>query len=197
VAQPQTAEEELLKICLTSMFENSFYESNGQLAERVVQYLQQVDGDYILKLAIFSRNYGLRSINHFLIARYVQNYRGKLSRKKLQNALQKMIWRPDELGEILGALKLLNGGKFVFPNALKSIFGDILENQFDEYQLGKYQNKGDIKICDIINLGHYKGDKIDKLMKGKIETPDTREKDMSSGGDKKEVFTEKLKKRKL
>lgn len=189
------AKQEIIKMCVTSLLENKFYESGEDQIKRLQSYLENVDADFVLKVAIFSREYGLRSINHFITAWYVKNYAGQEGiRGKLTRFLNKIVRRPDELGEILGALTYLNGGKFVFPNSLKIAFGEVLK-KFDDYQLAKYRNKGDIKLYDIINLGHYKG--YEKLMTGKLKSAETWEKKLSSGEEKDKAFTELLKENKL
>jgi len=196
VAKSMKPEEELLKLCLTSFLEKSFYQTAEETIERLVWYLEKVNKDFVLKVAIFSRIYWLRSINHFIVAWYVKNYSGNLSRSKLSSALKKMIRRPDELWEILWALKFINKWKFVFPNSLKFAFWEVIQ-KFDEYQMDKYKNKWDIKLYDIINLWHYKGEFIDKLMKWQLKKAERWENKLSAWEDKKSSFTSLLSEWKL
>ena len=59
---------------------------------------------------------------------------------------------------------VIDSKKTIIPNAMKVAFKELLEG-FDEYKLGKYKNKGEMKLHDIVNLVHAKGPLIDKLMK--------------------------------
>lgn len=190
---------ELVKLCLTSFLEKTFYETAEETMERIIAYAKWVDQDFLLKLAIFSRDYGLRSINHLLAAIYIVNNSGKTwVRQKFSKFLNKMIRRPDEMGEILGAFNaLIESEKTIIPNILKVSFKELLETKFDKFQLQKYKNKWDFKLHDIVNLVHAHNDNIDLLMKWDIGTADTWESRLSAGQDKWEAFGQLIAENKL
>lgn len=193
-------EVELVKLCLTSFMQNTFYETAEETIDRIITYYDNIkDKDFVLKLAIFSRDYGLRSINHLLTALYVAKQRGADGiRDTLSRFLHSMVKRPDEYAEILWALKYLNDDKFVMPNSLAIAIKEDLESwKFDEYKLAKYRNKGDKKLHDIINMVHAKWAHIDKLMKWELQSAETREKKLSAGEDKKSTFAELMAEGKL
>ena len=194
---------EIIKLCLTSFMDNTFYESQASIIARLNWYIESIfmrkEPQFILKLAIFSRNYGLRSINHYLIAYWIlKNLWVGWIRDTLVKVLSKMVRRPDEFWEILWAIKFINWGKAYFPMALKKAIKIILESgKFDEYQIAKYRNKWDLNLFDLVNLTHPKWEIFDKLMTGTLESADTWEVWLSTGWDKKEVFERQLRENKL
>lgn len=195
-----TDKVELIKICLTSFLEKTYYETQTDIIERIQSYVRDIDSYFILQLAIFSRDYWLRSVNHLLTALWIQKEMGKpWMRIKLYNFLNKMIKRPDELWEIIAAyngIVYTKKGKTIIPNSLKWAMSKLFENnKFSEYQLSKYKNKWFLRIHDIINMIHAKWQ--DKIMKWELETPNTWEVRLSIWEDKNKVFTELLDTNKL
>lgn len=190
---------ELVKLCLTSFLEKTYYESAEDVIQRIVDYSKTINQTFLLKLAIFSRNYGLKSINHLLAALFVINNSWIVwTRKMFTSFLKKMVKRPDELWEILWAFNsLIDEEKLVVPNMMKVAFKEVLENNFSKYQLQKYKNKGNFKLHDIVNLVHAKGEFIDLLMKWEIGSADTRETKLSAGESKQEAFEDLIDKNKL
>lgn len=191
-------EVELVKLCMTSLLEDTFYETSSETIERIKEYVNKVDWDFLLRLALFSRDYGLRSINHLLISLYIQKYRWTLDRNKLYRVLDRMIKRPDEMIEILGALNYLEW-KFVYPNSLKSVYRRFLNSdKFDAYQLMKYKNrKGIISLYQLVNLTHPKSKLIDAFVKWNLERSDTWESRISKSGNNSEDWEELMNKNKL
>lgn len=202
-----SAKAELLKICLTSFLGKTFYETPADTMRRVSEYADALinagEGAFIPKLAVFSREYGLRSVNHYLAAYYVYRMRGRQGfRDELSAFLRKLVWRPDELGEIVGALTHINGSeKPVFPNSLKSAFAELLSSgKFSDYQLAKYKNAGGFKTVDIVKLSHPAKcpESVGLLMKGKLPSADTWETAISKpGADKKAEFERLLSEEKV
>jgi hypothetical protein len=44
-------------MCLTSFIEDSFYEKHDDKIKRIQEYVKNIDVNFILKLALFSREY--------------------------------------------------------------------------------------------------------------------------------------------
>ena len=190
--------EELVKLCLSSFVENTFYETSEEKIERLASYMANIDNTFLMKLAIFSREYGLRSVNHLIAGALVHKMAGiRNSRTTYMRFIDKLVKRPDELWEILAAYNMFStADRFFVPHIIKSAFKNKLEN-FSEYSLSKYKNKWAIKIHDICNLVHPKSEAISRLMKWELKPADTWEVQLSAGADKKETFTNLMKEKSL
>lgn len=188
-------------MCLTSFLQSDYYEKDSDKITAIQDLVSKLDADWVMKLAIFSREYGLRSINHILFVEASKAFYGKKgAREKLTTYLSKMIRRPDELLDIVGYYALRNGQNFnsiVLPNALKHAVKVSLEG-FNDYQIAKYKGKGDaINLYDLVNMVHAKGETISKLMTGTLEAADTWEVELSKNGNTKEGWTRLLAEKKL
>jgi len=65
---------ELIKAAFTSMVNETYYEKSDDLVKRLDDLVSRLpDKDFALKLAIYARDNGLRSINHLIIALYIQH----------------------------------------------------------------------------------------------------------------------------
>jgi TROVE domain-containing protein len=75
--------------------------------------------------------------------------------------------------------------------------------KFDEYQLGKYDRGGPVKLRDVLFLSHAKprdaaqASVWKKLVWGRLATPDTWEVALSAGADKREAWERLLREQKL
>jgi hypothetical protein len=49
--------KEIIKMCLTSLLEGKFYETAKDQIDRLISYMNLVDPDFLLKVALFSREY--------------------------------------------------------------------------------------------------------------------------------------------
>jgi hypothetical protein len=191
-------ETELIKLCLTSFLEKTFYETQKDLMNRLDTYINNTPSDFILKLAIFSRNYWLRSINHYLTAKWILIENWKVGmRAKLKSALMKILRRPDEFWKIIKTIEYIKWESYI-PNSLKNVIKDILASwKFDEYQISKYKSKWDINLYDLVNMTHPKWEIFNKLMTWTLKPADTWEVWLSTWWDKKETFTNQLQNNKL
>ncbi len=173
-----TPKAELLKLALTSMFENTYYENIDTLVERVQKYVNKVDAEWLLKLSIFGRNYGLKSINHFLFVLAVDKLTWvKNSRQLVENAFKQFVWTPNDIIEILNFYKAYTGKKpnKLLKNAIKKIFEN---NVFDIYQIAKWESrfknqkkngKSFYNLVDVVRLVHPNNNDItNKLVYNKL-----------------------------
>lgn len=193
--------QELIKICLISFLQKDYYESEQLKLEIIQDLVSKLDPEWCMKLAIFSREYGLRSVNHVLFVEAASHMYGKQGvREKLSFYLSKIVRRPDELIDIVGYYALRNGHNFnsiILPNALKEAVKAKL-SEFNQYALAKYRGKGDaINLYDLVNMVHASSDAITQLMNGTLAPADTWETEISKNGNNKESWDRLLAEKKL
>jgi 60 kDa SS-A/Ro ribonucleoprotein len=117
----------------------------------------------------------------------------------VSDTIQKTINRPDELTELLAIY--WKDGKRPISKQMKIGLGKAFE-KFDEYQLAKWNREGDIKLRDVLFLVHAKPSKereelYKRLANNELATPDTWESRLAGGENKKDVFEDLLKRKKL
>jgi hypothetical protein len=178
------------------LWENSFYESGVSIADRIASLVQQVDDTSVKLLAYEARDkMKLRHVPLLLVR--------ELARRKgsnVANTLAHVIQRPDEITEFLAIY--WKDGKCPLSAQVKKGLAKAF-NKFNEYQLAKYDREGAIRLKDALFLSHAKPedkaqeDLWKRLIDSKLAVPDTWEVGLSTGGDKREVFTRLLKERKL
>lgn len=184
-ARKTTGMEELRRAALSClMWENTFYESGSDLAERLANCVPRVDpeelGGFIVDLRT---EYNLRHVPLFLVTEMCKYDSHK---EYVRRIIQLMVTRPDDVTELLAMW--WKDGKKPLSMQLKRGIADVLGN-FTEYQLGKYQNKGAIKLVDVFNVVHPKPPSAThkklwkKFIDGKIATPDTWEVELSKNGN--------------
>ncbi len=180
------------------LWEDTFYESGNEIAQRIANLVPQVSHQEVAELAIEARDrLHLRHVPLFLLR--------ELARRKgtgpiLEKALAHVIQRADELAEFLAMYwkakrqPLAAGVK----RGLAAAFG-----KFDEYRLAKYDRANKIKLRDVLFLVHAKPKDAaqaalwKRLVEGELATPDTWEVELSAGKDKKETFERLLREGKL
>lgn len=188
----QTPELELVSILLTSFAKDQFYRSADDTFERIKQLIVLCDKKFIAQAAIYARTkFGMRSITH-VVASELAKYIG--GQPWAQNFYQAIVYRPDDMLEILSYHKAKNGK---YSNAMKKGFAKAF-NKFGEYELAKYrgENKG-VKLVDTVNVVHPKSTEKNKkalndLMNGTLKSIDTWESKLTQAGQKAENNDEKL-----
>lgn len=192
-AYQMTDKEKLVTQVLTSLFnENKFYKDNSEDIVNTVQRVIKEDPKFIANLCIYTRKeMHLRTISQVLIGELAKANEGK---PYVRNAMNNCILRVDDMTEIL-AYYINKYGKPI-PNSIKKGIGDKLLN-FDEYQLAKYNRSSNaVKLKDLLCLVHPKAkdeeqnDMFKRLLEDKLKTPITWETQLSSRGNKKEVWEE-------
>lgn len=197
-AVKQSAKEELAFAVMTSFIESSYYEKKDARIGRIktlVEKVAKTDPLFVAKLAVVTRReFHMRSSSQALLAELSRVHRGD---SLVQRAIVELSERPDDLIEIAAYLKK------PLPNAVKKGIAKAI-GQFDAYQLAKYRAEGkNWSLVDLFNLVRPKAaDKAQaemwaKLIKGELKNTSTWESKLSAGGDKKEVFSELLDKKKL
>lgn len=151
--------EELVSTVMTTFLNNSYYESEEEIVNRIHNLIEKVDPLFVAKLALYARNEGnLRSVTHLVSAELAKYISGTDWGKRFYD---KIVVRPDDMSEILSAYANINGMKQddikKIPNAMKRGFKSALE-KFDPYRLDKYKMKRrSVSLIDLIRLFHPKG----------------------------------------
>ena len=190
----QNPKLELISLLLTSFVKDKFYESESEQLQRLRNLVFSIpDKKFIAKAAIYARTkFGMRSITHALAGELINAVK---TQQWVKNALAQIIYRPDDMTEIL-SYHMANYGKPI-PNNLKKGLALALE-KFDAYQLAKYRGEGkSIKLVDIVNIAHPKpaNDERAKLYKdlltGNLKSIDTWEVKLTQAGQKAKDEEEK------
>lgn len=194
--------EELVSTVMTTFLENSYYEGQKEIVDRIEKLLDKVDPLFAAKLAIYARNNGnLRSVTHLISAYITKNLQNKDWAKRFYN---KIVIRPDDMTEILSAYAHLNGMNDndikKIPNSIKKGFKTALE-RLDAYQIDKYKMKRrSFSLVDLVRLFHPKATQKNaeayrRLIEGKslsgLYESKILEKEMTKAGQKTKDMTEK------
>lgn len=175
----QSAKLEAVSLVLTSFVRDRFYSKASDDLTRLKSLTEQVDTEFLAKLAIFARKeFGMRSITHALAGYLAPKLSGKEYAKRFY---EKVVHRVDDMMEIVAVIK--SQSTKCIPNAVRKGFKKAF-SQFDAYQLAKYraENK-DIKLVDIVNLVHPKHTPaLQKLVDGELKNEKTWEAQLSESG---------------
>jgi len=159
----QKPEAELVGILATGMG-NNFYEKENEREARFREVLGKVAKKnklFAAKALIYARTvFGQRSVTHFGAVEMLPYLQGDSLGKKFFSKREKrgnsggIIYRLDDMAEILAAYLMKNGKDASIPNSIKKGFKDAIEHA-DGYELAKYQmkNRG-VSLVDIVNLVH-------------------------------------------
>jgi len=190
-------EKELRRSVLsTLLWEDTFYEDGVDIAKRIVDTAAKVKPEVVAGLAVEARTIGLRHTPLLLLLDLIK--RGGVG---VANTISNTIKRPDEITELLSLYWKFNPNKDLSAQLKKGVAKSF--NKFNEYQLGKYNRDGAVKLRDALFLSHAKPkDKeqevlFNKLVTNTLAIPDTWETELSAGKDKKETFERLLSEGKL
>lgn len=198
VAKRITPYQELRRTVMSCLlWEDTFYESGQDIAERINDLVKKNKPEDVSKLAVEARTeYRLRHTPLLLAREMVRNFKGKIVGETVTNVIQ----RADELAEILAIYWL--DGKQPLSAQLKKGLAKAWP-KFSEYHLAKYNRDGQVKLKDSLFLCHAKPKDEQqeavwkKLINGTLPPPDTWEVNLSAGKDKKETFTRLIEDKKL
>ena len=178
------------------LWEDSFYESGEDIADRIAYLCKYVDNDVIAGYAREARD--VHNLRHVPLLLAVQ-----LARKhydKTAEVLYDVVQRADELAELL-ALYWKDGKIPVAAQVKKGLAKAF--TKFNEYQLAKYNRDGAIKLRDVLFLSHAKPKDSEqaalwkRLINGEMATPDTWEVALSAGGNKRLAWERLIDEKKL
>ena len=207
-AQQVSALEQLKRAVMCCLlWEDNFYESGVSIAERIAKLCDEVIPEDIYELTIKTRNeMHLRHVPLLLIVQLARVLSKKKSSKQynvlgtIRKLIPQCIKRVDEMAELVALY--WKDGKKPLPNGFKRGLADVF-GSFSEYQLGKYNRDGKVKLRDVLFLCHPKANSKeqqevwDRLAKNELAAPDTWEVALSGGANKKETFERLMAEQKL
>jgi hypothetical protein len=185
------------------LWEREFYEDGQDIAQRINDLVQEIpDDDLIGSIAVEART--KQKLRH--VPLWIAVCLARKHSSILRLLLPKIIQRADELTEFLALY--WKDGKRPLANSVKKGLAIAFQN-FNEYQLAKYNRDNAVKLRDVLFLSHAKpkdgvahytrkerkagmelppgeGNLLfHKLVNGQLTTPDTWEVALSAGDDKK------------
>jgi len=192
------AEAQLRRSVLSCLlWENEFYEGGESVAKRIATASKAVPVSTLANLAVEARSaYNLRHVPLLLLKELVARGQGEI----VGTAIRDTIQRADELSEFV-ALYWKDGKRPLSAQMKKGLAAAFCK--FDAYQLGKYNTDAAVKLRDVLFMCHAKPKDTaqqrvwQKLIDGKLESPDTWEVNLSSGEDKRKVFERLMAEEKL
>ena len=175
------------------MLHDKFYETDDH--KRICELVSQVDAGFVKKLAVYVRSkMYLRTVPIVLLGQLA-----KLGKLDAETVYQ-VIRRADEITELLAYYQQINGGGETLKPLSKAIQKGIKlvfeRGKFDEYQYAKYNRKSKIRLRDALNLAHPRPQDDEqnilfkKILSDTLQTPYTWEVQLSTRGNKKEVWEE-------
>jgi len=192
-AERQTPLTELTRaVASCLLFENTYYESGSNIANRIAQLCDKVDISEVVDLARLARNeLKLRHVPLFLarqVARINSTNKKYIGITYTEQLLYDIIQRPDEMAEFLSLYwkdntKVVNGQ--VVPS--KTLSSQVIRGlgkaftKFNEYQLAKWNRDNEIKLRDVLFLCHAKPNDAEqdalwkRLINNQLAIPDTWE----------------------
>lgn len=197
---------ELRRSVLTALlWEDGFYESGKAHAKRVETLCAQCKSEDVASLAIEARDQMyLRHVPLFLVR---QLARVKGNGKIVAETLDRVIQRPDEMGEYLAMYWAgKSSGTTKRPEPLSAGSKRGLAAAFRKFKaetLAKYDRDAGVKLRDVLRLTHAKPRNTEQAATWKqvisrtLEAPDTWEVALSSGANKRETFERLLRENKL
>jgi hypothetical protein len=193
-AYKMTPQLELYTAVVTSTLTNKFYENSGERVKRIRQLIAKNDSLFVAKLAVYVREkMNLRSMPLVLAIELAKIHKGD---DLISRLVARVIQRADELTETLAYYELANDRSAQVKKLNKlskqvQIGVASAFNKFDEYQFGKYDRDGAIKLKDALFIVHPRAKDavqqaiFDKIAKNELATPYTWETELSALGQEK------------
>lgn len=197
-AAQQDAEALLRRSVMANLlWEDQFYEDGQSVADNIKALIPQVDSQVVFDIAVEART--KQKVRHvpLFIAREMA---GLDSHKGLVgHLLPKIILRADELTEFV-ALYWENSKQPLSKQVKIGLAHAFVH--FDAYQFAKYNRQTEVKFKDVMFLVHPKPPQgkeelYKQIANDWLPTPDTWEVGLSTGQDKKEVWTRLITDKKL
>jgi 60 kDa SS-A/Ro ribonucleoprotein len=181
-----SAEWKLTSLLLTSFVNSQFYRSEEVQIKDLIAAIEKVDKKFAAQAAVYARRvFGMRSITHILAAELAKHTSGQEWGKSFYNQI---VFRPDDMTEILSYFWQKLAKKGVVPNSMKKGFADAF-SKFDSYQLGKHRNDGkEVSLVDVVNLVRPKPttekatEALAALVKDELRNTNTWESKLSKAG---------------
>lgn len=200
-----TKYQELRRSVMACMlFEDTFYESGQDIADRIKRLVHENRLHDVGSLAVEARSIGNLRHAPLLLLCHLSDHPNRGDRSfSLSDVVDQTIQRADEMGELLSLYWKIFGRNRPVPAAFKRGLAKAFR-KFDEYQLAKYDRRSDaVKLRDILRICHpkpensYQAELWNRVIRGTLAAPDTWEVALSTGGDKRESFERLLREQKL
>jgi hypothetical protein len=172
------------------LWEKTFYEDGEDVYKRIADLVPKVSVQDVYDLAVKARKE--LNLRHAPLVLARELARDPARRPVLKTLLPHVIRRADELAEFMALY--WREGKIPVANAIKEGLG-IAFNNFDEYQLAKYNQDTNIRLKDVLRIVHptpvdaEKSELFRKLKDDQLATPYTWETELSAKGNNKETWT--------
>lgn len=181
------------------LWEEGFYESGQEIADRIQLLVHANDPQTVAELAVEARE--KMKLRHVPLLLVRELARHKLrSNINLAAVIEQVIQRADELCELVS---------IYWKEARKPLSGQMKKGlarafvKFSEYDLAKYNRDNAVKLRDVLFLCHAKPVTKEqeivfrRLVDNQLAIPDTWEVALSAGKDKKATWERLLKEGKL
>lgn len=198
-AAKQDAEALLRRAVMANLlWEDNFYQDGVSIVESIKALIPKVEPAQVAQIAVEARTQ--QKLRHvpLLIAREMA--RLPEHKKWVGSLLPQIILRPDELTELIALY--WKDKKQPLSKQIKTGLAKAFQN-FDAYQIAKYNRDDSVKLRDVLFLVHAKPKDQDQaelwknLVGGKLIPPDTWEVALSAGKNKKETWERLISERKL
>jgi len=188
------------------LWEDEHYESGEKIADRIARHAAEVTPSELAAVAADARHIAkLRHVPLWLLVTLLKTAKGQ--RSLIVDAIDDVIQRADEPGELLAMYWKTNGKDAPLSNPLKLGLAKALL-KFDAYQLAKYAKQGDVRLRDVMFLTHPVPDLtrgpagpelFRQLAEDELSPTDagTWEAELSAGADKRETFERLIREDKL
>lgn len=195
--------DELLKTMASCLlFERTFYEGGASVAKRIRELAHKVDPVTVGNIALYVKDtMKLRHSPMYLALQLLDHPKKDAIGNCSSYAINCVIKRADELAEML-AMYWKDGKKPIAAQLKKGLAAAF--TKFDEYQLAKWDDQEKaIKLKDVLFLCHAKPKNSEqgllwsRLINKQMQIPWTWEVELSAGKDKKLVFEELIKAKKM
>lgn len=180
-----------LLACL--LWEKQFYESGKDIALRIAEVAALTPADRIAELAIEARTaFNLRHAP-LLLLEILSRRNPSLLPVTMAHTIQRVDEMAESLAIILACQKARGQNQRKIPHGWSKGIQRVLP-KFDEYQLAKYDRRGQVSLRDVLRIARPKPqdpaqqELWRKVVKHELATPDTWEVALSAGADKKATF---------
>jgi 60 kDa SS-A/Ro ribonucleoprotein len=194
----------LKQTCSCMLFEPTYYASGTTTAAEIATTALKLSVEEILAAAQYvNGHFHLRTVSTYLIATAIvkrnqyNQVAAKATSADIERAAASIITRPDMLTELFVQFQHLTSADTTFPKVLHRIAKERMA-AFSEYQIAKYANIGGLKLRDVLRIAHPKtkdqarNTLYKALIDNTVVTPDTWNKRLSAGADKKTTWESML-----
>ena len=189
--------EALIQHILNGFYkEPNYYGSTEHAALEAFKKVAKVDPEFILKAAAYARNVAnMRSMPIYFLVMAASE---PACKPFIRKYTPKIVRRADQIAESLAMHRHYFSGPgkpMRLPNSLKKGLADSFEN-FDEYQLAKYNRQETITLGGALQLCHPKPSNPSRarlyksILEGTLQPPETWEVHISTQGASKKTWEE-------